>query len=418
MGNSGGGGDGGAAERQRQEAARAQKEAQEKAAEAARQAASAAKQAAIAKAAAEQAAIAKVAAEALYRKNHPLEFLDDKSLLDRNITLNQSHYQFMIDGSRSDPNKYNNPTGYPALSNVPGIKNIDDVNKILKYTDIKRACCARSGPMEDSQVIQLTNLDGTPGEEKTIKNLINLCANLPYPNDQNGAQFLGTPGDNSGNNKCDVFEKTYCKSLRAINNRMVYDEKEALLANNANNQLTKAIKYNDSNDSSSGMDCSCINNPMLLFNLAKVSTTGNNDINSNSIDETNIYHADARCGGYSYKLYNTLLAQSKITSYSPVFCLNDDSVNGVGGNVNMTSSNNTVVQNCGNNDNNNNKNNNTIQPTTQAPTKPMDKYIALYMPIYKKNEKYFKIGGAVFVAFIVIFIIYKLSKSNDKINEL
>ena len=53
--------------------------------------------------------------------------------------------------------------------------------------------------------IQLTNLDGTPGEEKIIKNLINLCDNLPYPNNQNSASFLGTPIENSGNNKCDVL---------------------------------------------------------------------------------------------------------------------------------------------------------------------------------------------------------------------
>jgi hypothetical protein len=57
--------------------------------------------------------------------------------------------------------------------------------------------------------------------------------------------------------QCDNFYKTYCKTLASFNQ----DKSKNI------NEYRQSIKYANSNDKTTGLECSCINSPILNSGL-------------------------------------------------------------------------------------------------------------------------------------------------------
>ena len=207
------------------------------------------------------------------------------------MSLGQNINLLKIDYSIKDKLTFtNNPDTYfndnnifPSTSFLKNDK--DKINIMLNNTILKRACCMRKNNNDDTNTIVLQYIDDKDNEIENsfvINDLNKYCNNLEYIDD-NGGIVIGNfiPQTNS----CDNFYKTYCKTLSSYNQ----DNKKDI------NEYRNLIKYSYINDKTTGLECSCINSPIL--------NTFSNDSN---FSESTIFWQDRYCSNNGSYLTNVM----------------------------------------------------------------------------------------------------------------
>ena len=251
---------------------------------------------------------------------------------------------------------------YPNIN----ASNNNDLNIILENSVLKRACCLRQNSDSNSQSVNINYIDNGNKVSKSfvINDLNNLCKNLTYI-DNNNVKLTDNFIPQSP--ACDNFYKTYCKTLAGFNQDNIQN------TSNDDNNYNLLVKYSSYNNTTSGLECSCINSPFLNLNNDK----------DKIFSESTIFHQDKYCRapGNIYMTKDT--KNSKNKSYTLNLC-----VQNIGSNLqsNMADSfkadikSNTSICNINNTSDNSKPNNttetgnlsNSISNTTKSNTTTTD----------------------------------------------